>query len=104
MRTSADAIDGNAMDEVTKLTTADASAPAKAACHFMGYPLPVQRLRPYNAIMARVRERVKFNRAPHATFFRCFFLHRLRAIQIRHCAARQARRTRRASRAGARGR
>jgi hypothetical protein len=29
------------MDDAMKLTTADASAPAKAACHFIGHPLPV---------------------------------------------------------------
>src|ERR1700761_8039650 len=41
MRTSAEAAVG-AMAHATKLTTADASAPAKAACQVMGHPLPVQ--------------------------------------------------------------
>jgi hypothetical protein len=30
------------MEDVTKPTTADASAAAKAACHFMSDPFPVQ--------------------------------------------------------------
>src|SRR5580704_13816522 len=41
MRISADATEGAAMEDAIKLTAADASAPAKAACHFMGHPLPV---------------------------------------------------------------
>jgi hypothetical protein len=39
-------MEGAAMDDAKKLTTADANAPAKAACHVMDYPLPVNRTRP----------------------------------------------------------
>src|SRR5580692_111490 len=68
MRISADAMEGAAMDDAKKLTTADASAPAKAACHFMDYPLPVNRTRPCRGIVARLRGEVKFNRKAIAEF------------------------------------
>jgi hypothetical protein len=35
MRTSAEAVDGITIEDATKLKKADASAPAKAACHFI---------------------------------------------------------------------
>src|ERR1700726_2730407 len=72
MRISADATEGAAMDDATKLTTADASAPAKATCHFMDHPLPFNRTRPCSGIMARVRGQVKFNRKPILEFSALF--------------------------------
>src|SRR5579862_5213389 len=60
MRISALATEGAAMDDAKKPTNADASAPAKAACHFMDHPL-LNRSRPCGGIVARLRGQVKFN-------------------------------------------
>jgi hypothetical protein len=46
------------MDDAMKLTTADASAPAKTTCHFIGHPLPVQSratLQSYYGKTSRIR-------------------------------------------------
>src|SRR5580698_7661263 len=68
MRISADATEGAAMDDAINVTTADARAPAKASCHFIGHPLPFNRKRPCGGIMARLRGYVKFIRKTIAEF------------------------------------
>src|ERR1700722_8872598 len=45
MRTSADAVDGITIEDATNIMKADASAPAKAVCHFiLTSPFPLQSL------------------------------------------------------------
>src|SRR3984957_18270283 len=78
MRISADATEGAAMDDTINVTTADARAPAKASCHFIGHPLPFNRKRPCSGIMARLRGYVKFIRKRSRSFLLFLFASPLR--------------------------
>src|SRR5580692_5017477 len=72
MRTSADAVEGAAMDDAIKLKTADISAAAEATCHFMVHTLPFNRTRPCRRIVAILRERVRINHKTIAQFLLFF--------------------------------
>jgi hypothetical protein len=63
------------MDAAIKLTTADASAPAKASCHFMDHPLPVQSHATLQRHYGEIQGYVKFIRKTIAGFL-LFLLHR----------------------------
>src|SRR5579862_8762579 len=97
MRISAKATDGAAMDDAMKLTTADASAPAKATCHFMDHPLPSIERDPAAALWRDFEDRLSLIANRSRSFLLFLFASRLGSLpelnahRARGAASRHAR-------------